>query len=96
MLSKKNFTKHGKKRKFPTVGDLLKYIEEQKIPKDAMILVEQAGDYYFTKKGEWEHYISKNDWNGTTNLLAPVHNGFGWAWKGKKRKKRHLVLWQHY
>ena len=64
--------------KWPTVGEMLDYIEANDIPMDAEIVVEHISDYYLTPEGGWSHYIvgTKDSMDGCQTML-PVHNGFG-------------------
>jgi len=72
---------------FPTVGDLLDYIEQHNIPRDAKLVVERVRDKYI-EQYEWTYY--PNDTEDGDDLL-PIHNWFGWI-----EDKKYFVLWMHY
>lgn len=79
-----------------TVGELLEYIRKNEIPDDAVILVEQAGEYYFSEdrlKGggsRWDHFICDFG-DGLTGLYTNVGNGLG-----RSHDKHYLMINQHY
>jgi hypothetical protein len=80
-------TRNLESRKWPTVGDLLDYISEQNVPRDAVILVENLSQYYVDR---WDRIETNDDppYDDAT-VLMPIHNGFG-------RCNGHFVLWQHF
>lgn len=81
--------KRLKDHKWPTVGEMLKYIKKNKIPMDAEVLVEHVNDYYLSCHG-WAYYNcpDETDW---PNIMLPAHNGFG-----SIENKKYFAIWMHY
>ena len=77
--------------KYPTVGDMLKYIKDNKIPMDAEVVVEHVNDFYLWRN-HWNYYDcgNRNSFDGP-EIMLPIHNGFG-SIEGKK----YFALWMHY
>ena len=56
-------------KRYLTVGDLLKFINDNNIPMDAAVLYERIEDHYFEKnnwtsikrKGYWWHYLQQHN-----------------------------------
>jgi hypothetical protein len=82
------YKRKGSKRTFPTVGEMLDYIKDENIPRDAVVVVEHLNDSYLVGHG-WAFYKCKDgDW---FNTMLPIHNGFG-----SIEKKKYFALWMHY
>ena len=77
--------------KYPTVGDMLKYIRENKIPMDAEVVIEHLNDSYLAN-AHWNYYQyidpENPDW---PDIMLPVHNRFG-----SIEDKKYFALWMHY
>lgn len=56
-----------------TVGDLLKFIEKNNIPKDAKILVERIEDVYFLKHG-WDVYLEEGEYTSYDENNKPIED----------------------
>jgi hypothetical protein len=85
-------TKHPSRPfKFPTVGEMFRYIKDNQIPNDSEIVVEHVQDVYISEM-RWSHYRhgSEDSVDGV-NIMLPVHNGFGWI-----EDKKYFALWMHY
>lgn len=76
--------------KYPTVGEMLNYIKDNDIPRNATIVVEHVHDYYLLKQG-WAYYETAGDYTKDQYILHPVHNGFG-----SIEDKKFFALWMHY
>lgn len=74
-----------------TVGKLKKYIEENKLPDDALILYQRIEDFYFNKNGWSKNSIKKSDpfWKGHPDEYVVV-------WSYCRYKDKNLYLTAHY
>jgi len=77
--------------KYPTVGEMLKYIKNNKIPMGAEVVVEHLNDSYLSMN-HWNYYECIDPDNpGWPNIMLPIHNGFG-----SIEDKKYFALWMHY
>ena len=90
-LVKSNSRKPKNPPKYPTVGEMLKYIKDNKIPMDAEIVVEHVNDFYLWRN-HWDYYEcgDRNSFDGP-EIMLPIHNGFG-----SIEDKKYFALWMHY
>jgi len=77
--------------KYATVGEMLKYIKDNKIPMDAEVVVEHLYDFYLYRN-HWNYYEcgTDKDFDGP-EIMLPIHNGFG-----SIEDKKYFALWMHY
>ena len=89
------FENHSRKPKnvpkYPTVGEMLKYIKDNKIPMNAEVVIEHVSDFYLANN-HWNFYKCEDDksFDGP-EIMLPVHNGFG-----SIEDKKYFALWMHY
>lgn len=93
ILVNKNSIPSTTEYKSITVIELLKFIEENKIPMDSEIIIERVEDVYFLNNN-WRLYERDNpEFENMKQYFQLVENGVGTI---KADSKKFLVLWMHY
>jgi hypothetical protein len=85
--------KQNKNKKWITVGELLKYIQDNNVPASAEIIIECVDEVYPIKYN-WDHVnCGSFHGDGTDELYVPISNGMGLV---KDGKKKYLAIHMHY
>ena len=78
-------------REYPTVKDMLKYIKDNHIPMDAIVVTEHLHDFYLTENG-WEFFYVPGGPLDGPSIMLPAHNHFGSIGENKE----FFAIWMHY